>query len=175
MICTPGIAARLQARGRPLGTRMRPCAAAVVLGLLAGACATPSTRDASGTAQRPIVSAAEQPMRDLNVMRERTPEILQDAVRAPYAVPNGGCASVRAQSLQLDAELGPDVDAPKPKEGRAQAFAADAVRSVAALPYRGVVRRITGAAARDEARSAAILAGMVRRGYLKGLLQACAG
>ncbi len=37
------------------------------------------------------------------------------------------------------------------------------------LPYRGILRRLTGADKRDRARTAAVLAGMVRRAWLKGL------
>lgn len=163
---------------RPAGRRTRGSSlslGAVLLGMLAAACTTASPGPGTSTQPRPIITAAQQPLRDLSVLREPTPTVLDEALRAPYAVPDGGCPAARAQGLQLDAVLGPDVDAPKPKEGRVQAFTAEAVRSAASLPYRGLVRKVSGAAALDEARSAAILAGMVRRGYLKGLLRACAG
>lgn len=114
-------------------------------------------------------------MRDLRVLRDPVPEVLQEARRDPYAKPDGGCAAARAENLRLDAELGPDIDVPRPPERRTQRLAAETVGSVTALPYRGLIRRVSGAAAQDEARSAAILAGMVRRGYLKGLLLACGG
>lgn len=161
--------------GRPPAARLaiKTSVALAVLGVLVSACTTTPPSTTRGGPSRPIVNATQQPLRDLNVMRETTPEVLQEALREPYAVPTGGCPAVRAQNLRLDAALGPDVDAPKVTEGRVQAFAAETVRSAAALPYRGLVRKLSGAAAIDEVRSAAILAGMVRRGYLKGLLRAC--
>lgn len=145
-----------------------------MLGVLA-VCATSSPATGEGRPARPIVSAAEQPLRDLRVLRDPVPEVLQEALRDPYAKPDGGCAAARAENLRLDAELGPDIDVPRPPERRTQRLAAETVGSVTALPYRGLIRRVSGAAAQDEARSAAILAGMVRRGYLKGLLLACGG
>lgn len=148
---------------------------AAILGAFAAGCTTTASSSPPGAPPRPIVRATQQPLRDLNVLREATPEVLQEALRAPYAAPDGGCPAARAQSLRLDAALGPDVDAPTMTAGRVQAITAEAIRSVAGLPYRGVVRKVSGAAAIDEARSAAVLAGMVRRGYLKGLLEACGG
>jgi len=47
----------------------------------------------------------------------------------------------------------------------------DAIRGLADLPYRNVLRQLSGAAAADRTRAKAILAGMVRRGFLKGLSQ----
>ena len=37
------------------------------------------------------------------------------------------------------------------------------------LPFRGILREVTGAAENDRALRAAYTAGMVRRGFLKGL------
>jgi hypothetical protein len=48
----------------------------------------------------------------------------------------------------------------------------DAVRGATALPFRGVIRRVTGAETRDKLRARAVLAGMTRRGFLKGWMQA---
>lgn len=158
---------------RALGRRPSLPALAAALALSAGACTTAAPSAEASREARPLMSAAQQPLRDLSILREPTPAVLEDALRGPYAVPAGGCTAFSALSLQLDAELGPDVDAPKVKAGRVQALTAEAVKSMASLPYRSLVRRISGAAALDETRSAAILAGMVRRGYLKGLLQAC--
>lgn len=144
------------------------------LSLLASGCASVSPPAPPATVRRPIVGAVQQPLRDLSVLRTPTAEVLEDAARNPYAVPQGGCPALRAETLRLDAELGPDVDAPRLREGRVEGLTTDTLKSAVALPYRGLVRRVSGAAAADERRSAALVAGMVRRGFLKGLMRDCA-
>lgn len=47
-----------------------------------------------------------------------------------------------------------------------------AVSGALSLPYRGIIRRVTGADRRERLLRRAILAGMVRRGFLKGAAHA---
>ena len=49
---------------------------------------------------------------------------------------------------------------------------AGAIRDAVGLPFRGVVRRLSGAEARDRELRAYVLAGIVRRAFLKGVAQA---
>jgi hypothetical protein len=113
----------------------------------------------------PLNAALTQPLQDLSVIQAQAPALLTRAATQPYQ-PAGDCAAIGRERADLDAVLGPDVDAPQ-AEGRG-GLAGAVVSGVAALPFRGVVRRITGAHKRDQAVAATVLAGMVRRGYLRG-------
>jgi hypothetical protein len=114
-----------------------------------------------------VTGAVQQPFKDLNLVREQTPPVLEAAAKAPYVEMQPlDCAAVRAELAALDHELGPDFDA---AENRNDAILAGALRSAMGLPFRGVVRKITGAQKRDERREHAILAGIARRGFLKGV------
>jgi len=137
------------------------------LALLAG-CASeqmpPPDRDAG------VERAVSQPIRDLSLIRDVAPPVLQRAAAGPYdAAGLEPCAAAQAEVSELDAALGPDLGS----EGKAsgltvEGLAGDLVGGAIGLPFRGVVRHITGAEQRDQALRTAVLSGMVRRAYLKG-------
>ncbi len=112
----------------------------------------------------------EAPFRDLSLIREVAPDVLTHAAAAPYdLVGVETCAGVAAEVGRLDAALGPDLKAGAPTDAAsAQGLAADLISGALGLPFRGVVRRVSDAQAREAALRAAVLAGMVRRGFLKG-------
>lgn len=114
----------------------------------------------------PVGAALAQPLHDLNLVRGEAPQALVRAAEAPYRATRD-CADISAELAELDGLLGPDIDATQVKGGAAD-FVGAVVSSAAGLPFRGVVRRLTGAHQRDEAVAAAILGAAVRRGYLKG-------
>lgn len=124
-----------------------------------------------------VGTAATAPLDDLNLRRQEVPEVLISARRAPYTVDGlRRCAAVIAQIDDLDAALGPDVDQPQPTQTtgeQAGNAALDIVRDTATdfIPLRSWVRRLSGAAAHDREVQAAIRAGLVRRGFLKGIAQ----
>jgi len=119
--------------------------------------------------------AATAPLDDLNLRREEVPEVLAAARGAPYATDGlRRCSAVIAQIDALDQALGADVDQPDPVSGtgdQAANAALDMVRDTATdfIPLRSWVRRLSGAAAHDREVQAAIRAGLVRRGFLKGI------
>lgn len=119
--------------------------------------------------------AATAPLDDLNLRRQQVPEVLISARRAPYGVSGlSRCRDIIAGIDDLDEALGLDVDQPDPGEGtgeQAANAALDMVRSTATdfIPLRSWVRRLSGAAAHDREVQAAIRAGLVRRGFLKGI------
>ena len=113
-----------------------------------------------------------QPLRDLSVIREEAPPVLQRATVAPYDLARAAdCPAITVELAALEAALGPDLS-PGPIAGgvSVDGLAADLIAGAISLPFRGIVRRVTGARARDQALKAAVLAGMVRRGFLKGRL-----
>lgn len=142
---------------------------------------TPTSAPAAKPAPAPdgvrddLGAAMIQPFTDFNLARSEIPAPLKAAVLGPYASPGApGCAVLSDQVGALDAVLGPDLDQVLVKAGRsedASRMVAGALRSLTTgwIPLRGILRRLTGAEAHAEAVRASILAGAVRRAYLKGL------
>jgi hypothetical protein len=113
---------------------------------------------------------AKTPLRDLNIDGRDIPEVLQTAARDPYATAGmGQCDTLVTQIAALDAVLGADYDIAEDdggdriSEGR---IGQSVVGSI--IPFRGILREVTGAADNDRALRAAYTAGMVRRAFLKG-------
>ena len=125
--------------------------------------------------------AVAAPLEDLNLKQKGIPPVLNRAVANPYDVEGlTRCEPIAAEIGRLDAALGPDLDeAPPPDERSRGKKVADGAWKVGVaevrdqtthvLPFRGWIRKLTGAAKHDKAVQAAIRAGGVRRGYLKGL------
>jgi len=121
-------------------------------------------------------SAVVAPLRDINVVRSDIPDLLKKAVADPYAPPKAGCAPLKAEIEQLDAVLGDDYDDPK-DDNKDESVSRPVLGVVAStitdvIPMRGWVRKLTGAERHDQMVREAVKAGFVRRGYLKGLMNA---
>lgn len=145
------------------------------LALAGGVQAQTSSQDGSGV---DVKAAAKAPLEDLNVVQTDIPAVLLKAEAEVYARPERSCAAIRSQVAALDDALGDDFDAPPPdasdaRKARRTAQANDALKDTASsvIPFHGWVRRLSGAAAHQQAVERAIAAGRVRRGYLKGLGQ----
>ena len=127
-----------------------------------------------------LQGAAQAPLRDLNVIRTQVPDVLVRALADPYARPKTRkCPELVAMILPLNDALGQDIDVPPTQAeqdmmARSRPMALGAVAGMASdvIPFRGIVRQVTGAARHDEYVQAAILAGTARRAYLKGLGEA---
>ncbi len=126
--------------------------------------------------------AVTAPLEDLNLKREEIPQILQNAIEKPYDLTGlDHCEAIAAEVGKLNALLGEDFDEPPPPkddrnmtqkgEGMANNAAVGAVRGAARsiIPFRGLVRQVTGADAHQKQVDTAIQAGKVRRAYLKGV------
>jgi len=117
-----------------------------------------------------VANAASQPVRDLNLMGDEPGDYLVTVVNDPYSVPPPDCSALNGEIARLDEILGADVDAPrKSDDDMVGAITLAAVRNVTRLPFRGVIREVTGAAPKERAMRQALLAGAVRRAYLKGM------
>lgn len=105
----------------------------------------------------------------LGVLPASTPDVLKEAKAAPYSPPeDDNCESIAREIAELDGVLGPDADATQKKGGLdAGKYVGQAVRSL--IPYRAVVRMVTGADRKARERNEAAMAGWARRGYLKGM------
>jgi len=119
---------------------------------------------------------ASQPARDVGASNKEIPTVLQNAVEAPYAMPkNRTCKGLNTAILELNEVLGPDFamgkEANENKTGKiAEAVGKTIVNSI--IPFRGLVREISGAAPAERRLEAAIATGIARRGYLRGLATA---
>ena len=134
----------------------------------------------ANSGQDKVATAATTPLSDLNVVRADIPEVLRAAAVAPYAAPtDASCPGLAAGIRALDEVLGPDLDAPRTPGNpglldRGEDAATGALQRTAegVIPFRGWVRKLSGAERYAHQVSAAITAGGVRRGFLKGLVQA---
>ena len=126
-----------------------------------------------------VKGVAGAPLRDLNVLRTKIPPILLESIADPYQRPKSrGCAQLVVMLQPLNDALGADLDAPEPDQddlmGRGKDTALGAMAGAASdvIPFRGWIRRLSGAERHDRLVQQAITAGAVRRAYLKGLGEA---
>lgn len=119
----------------------------------------------------PVTTAVEQPFRDLNVIRRDSPPAVAKAAMAPYALPVGeDCEHLALTIAALNKELGPDLDVAQGKHPTiADDLLGDTVGSALHLPFRGILRSVTGAAQHDRLLAAAVMAGIARRAFLRGI------
>lgn len=143
-----------------------------------------SSKPAPTPIAKQLTGAVLAPLNDLNLVRAKIPPALLAAQKAPYGPPaDPSCDGLAAEVRQLDAALAPDLDVPSThgsqsliERGRTDAdeAAVGALRHTAEglIPYRGWVRKLSGAQRYSKLVTDAIGAGIVRRAYLKGLGQA---
>lgn len=131
---------------------------------------------ACSSTTRQVGDAAVTPLRDLNVVKAEIPPLLQQAQEAPYALPAArDCAALGAAVKALGEVLGPDLDAPpeaKPdavERGQAEVGKALTRAAEGAVPFRGWVRKLSGAERQERRVARAIEAGEARRAFLRGI------
>ena len=118
----------------------------------------------------------ERPARDVGVAKRRVPPVLQRAEAGPYSTARAGsCAQIVLEVSSLDDALGPDFGRKTTRRGSklgsiAKLGGTSVIDSL--IPFRGVVRQVSGAAAADRRFAAAVNAGYARRGFLHGLYAA---
>jgi len=140
---------------------------------------SPKVETTSEANREGIKGVAKAPLRDLNVLRTKIPEVLLQALADPYERPQTKtCAELITLLRPLNDALGADLDTPSKDEddlldkGRNTALGLAAGAASDVIPFRGWVRKLTGAEQHDRVVQAAIVAGAVRRSYLKGLGEA---
>ncbi len=128
-----------------------------------------SVRDSAGR----IVS---QPARDVGAAKTDIPPALVAASADPYGMKGlGTCKQIVTAFHSLTDVLGPDFRAGQVKKENkagklAQAGGQTVVNSL--IPFRGLVREVTGAAPAQRRLNRALDAGYARRGFLRGLYTA---
>ena len=140
--------------------------------LPAAAQTAPGEKDKPTTSR--ALDAATQPVEDVNLKKDEIPQDLLDILDDPYSLKGiRKCAEVRAAVEKLDAVLGPDLDV-EIAEDKGKKRADTVLRlsgnflSNLILPFRGIVREISGSAENQRRYRAAIVTGVARRSFLKG-------
>ena len=133
--------------------------------------------DKEGSAN--VQNAAEAPLHDLNLVRQKIPPVLLAALADPYARPRPfNCRTIVADVEGLREALGGDFDEPDNPQRPSLTTQRGVVLRIAhgaaemLLPFAGFVSTLSGAGKHDQLVSEVIIAGSVRRSYLKGLGEA---
>ncbi len=116
------------------------------------------------------VDVVATPVSDLNLRKADIPALLTAAQDDPYSLTGlRRCADIAAAIGHLDAALGDDLD--MRVAGSTGMNAGSVAQSVvgALIPFRGVIREVSGANESDRKMRAAVFAGGTRRGFLKGV------
>lgn len=157
----------------PTGRTVLTMLAMLVAAEPATAAEPPKSGEQKDEASRQIENAVTQPIADVNLKRKEIPPILAEAQNNPYSLAGiRKCGDVIAGVNALNAVLGPDFDTPV--NATVATKRRKAIVNVAGgfikglVPFRSIIREISGANKADQEFSEAVYAGLVRRGFLKG-------
>jgi hypothetical protein len=119
---------------------------------------------------------ASQPVRDVGARKIEIPVPIQQAAAAPYSVKGlRTCAQLNKAIFELNDVLGPDyaggVTVHENKAGKLAAAGGKTIVNTI-IPFRGLVREISGAAPEERRFNADIKAAFARRGFLRGVATA---
>jgi len=117
---------------------------------------------------------ALSPLSDVNLRKKEVPPVLQAALANPYDLTGiKSCAGYVTAIESLNAALGDDIDVAYEKSNdekmvnSAGVIAKSVIGSF--IPFRGIVRELSGANAQQRAWERALYAGSARRAFLKGM------
>jgi hypothetical protein len=117
--------------------------------------------------------AMATPASDLNLKKDTIPPLLLTAQERPYTLVGlRRCPEIAAAVGELDAVLGPDVDLPVEARNRMTAGRVAQAAVGSFIPFRGLIREISGANEQERKIQTAVQAGVARRAYLKGVGEA---
>ena len=132
----------------------------------------PPAKERNSTSDR-AADIVTQPARDVGMAKTDIPAVLEKASDDPYSLAGlKTCKQLSAEIFDLNAALGPDFTADTVyKENRAGKLAEAGGKTVinSFIPFRGLVREVSGAASADRRLRAAEQAGFARRGFLRGV------
>ena len=119
------------------------------------------------------VDVVATPVSDLGLRNGKIPPVLEAAVADPYDMAGiRTCTQISTRVSELDMVLGPDRDIP---QERAEKLSAGRVAQAAVgsfIPFRGIIREVSGANSHQRKVNDAVEAGTARRAFLKGYGQA---
>lgn len=111
-----------------------------------------------------------QPARDVGLQKTEIPQLLIEASKNPYDQAGAAsCTQISSSIAALTEVIGADFSTSPAanKRNLAQIGGTTVVNSL--IPFRGIVREVSGASAADRRKGVAIDAGIARRGFLRGL------
>ena len=143
-------------------------------------CVTAPSAVAQTVVAPPNVTAGEvmtTPLSELNLKKNEIPPILIAAREQPYDLTGlKACRAIQSEVGQLNAALGDDIDIAAEKtrgEKRGNTVGSVAKSVITSfIPFNGVIREVSGAAASERQWQVALYAGASRRAFLKGYGQA---
>lgn len=132
-----------------------------------------------GEVKKKATEIGSQPVRDVGMSKREIPPILETAFENPYSLKGlKTCVSLANEVKALNGVLGPDYvvgnEYTENRKGKlAEAGGKAIINSI--IPFRGIVREVSGAAPADRHMNAVVDAGLARRGFLRGvhLKQGC--
>jgi len=133
---------------------------------------TPEPAENGNEAGRAMGDIVTTPLQDTNLRKKRIPEVLELARGGPYEMAGlSSCALINRNIAALSGVLGKDFDTPEDRRPNRGRQAASVGKSVVEsfIPFRGVIREASGAAAAQREWDAAVDAGIARRGFLRGV------
>ena len=118
---------------------------------------------------------AMSPLSDLNVRKKDVPVVLEIAMAKPYDLAGiKSCKGLTTAIMDLDVVLGDDIDVATGEKTTEETMGNSAgaiAKSVIGgfIPFRGVIRELSGANAQQRDWERALYAGATRRAFLKGM------
>lgn len=114
-----------------------------------------------------------QPARDVGLQKTNIPPLLAEASNNPYSLSGAGnCAQIARSIDELTKIIGRDFSTSPAQNKRNLAKIGGAAVVNSLIPFRGLVREVSGASASERRLSSAVDAGFARRGFLRGLQSA---
>jgi hypothetical protein len=156
---------------RPIKPFSRPVLAVAATLLLAGPALAQNEPSRTRQIEEDASKVATSPLKDVGVVKDKIPQVLIDARTGTYVLPAPlTCKTIFDAVDALDAELAPDLDAASTqiKSGMSATEIGETVVH-GLTPLRSWVRKLSGAEKNANEVQAAIMAGSIRRGYLKGV------
>lgn len=117
------------------------------------------------------VDAVTAPLSDLNLRKKRIPPILRIAMAQPYALDGfaNNCPAIARELSRLNEVLGPDADEEREGEGLINKGLEQGSKILYDfIPFRSMIRRLSGAKKHQAEWREAIYSGVARRSFLKG-------
>lgn len=118
---------------------------------------------------------AMSPLRDINVSKKDIPVVLEMAMAKPYDLSGiKSCRGLTTAIVDLDGALGEDIDVAsgEKSDGEKMGNGAGAIAKTVIngfIPFRSIIREVSGANAQERLWDRALYAGSVRRAFLKGM------
>ena len=165
----------------------RPILAVAIIAVAGLAGAVPALAQATPEKERSGIdkvgdsasNMAQKPLKDLNIIKPKVSPYLEAIMTKAYATDGlRTCRHYGAEITRLTEILGPDIDSVQARSGKdgdnPAEFALKGAESVVGglIPGMGIVRMISGADKAQKHATAAVLAGSLRRSYLKGMARA---